>query len=91
MLNSIQKHASSIQRYVHISSIAAIQSLDKLDKENNDDYVFSEKDWNTWSTVESDPYGYAKTKAEQLVWEHKDSMDIVVLNPAISLMTCLGA
>ena len=86
VVKAIQNNLDSIQRYVHLSSIAAIQSLEKTD-----DHVFTEADWNTWSTPESDPYGYGKTKAEQLVWEQlgdKESIETIVLNPVISLGPC---
>ena len=58
---SVAKHCKTIKRLVHTSSIAAIQQYDK-----GEDYVFSEKDVNSWSSIENgDYYGLAKTEAEK--------------------------
>lgn len=80
VLRSINK-AKSVRRYIHTSSAITIQSFDKPE-----DHIFTEHDWNTWSTIENgDAYGYAKTTAEKLVWE-KDVLcnaDLVVLNPMV--------
>ena len=43
---------------VYISSVAAVQSAYGRD----DAHVFTEDDWNGWSTLQSDAYGYAKTQ-----------------------------
>jgi len=96
VLSSFQKHSSSsstmihsTNRFVTISSVAAVMSYDQPV-----DHVFNEDDWNTWSTVEKgDAYGYAKTKAERAVWDafsSSSSMDatstiVVSLNPSVVL------
>lgn len=95
VLASAKKHAGTIRRFVHLSSCAAVQNLDKPK-----DHVFTEVDWNTWSTAENgDPYGYAKTRAERLVWDafggigsggdrsssSSSEIDAAVLNPVVVL------
>lgn len=82
VLASIRK-AGSVRRFVHTSSCIAIQSMDKPDG-----YVFTEEDWNEWSTVENgDAYGYAKANAEKLVWKSGavEDCDVVVINPGVTL------
>lgn len=64
-------------KFVHTSSIAAIQTYDKPET-----YVFSEDDWNDWSRAETDAYGYAKTKAERAVADF-GLKSYVALNPSI--------
>jgi nucleoside-diphosphate-sugar epimerase len=55
VISSVKKNA--VERFVMVSSVAAIISLNKPTE-----YVFKETDWNEWSNVENgDPYGYAKT------------------------------
>lgn len=84
---SIKKHSKTIQRFVNMSSLAAILSNNKPTG-----YKFTEDDWNTYSTVENgDAYGYAKAKAEQSIWDDKElcsMVDVIVsLNPSIILGT----
>lgn len=49
-------------------------------------YVYTEKDWNTQSSLMNNPYFYSKRLAEQAAWrlweEHKDKLDLVVVNPS---------
>ena len=72
----------TIKRFVHTSSIAAIQSYDKPSS-----HIFSELDWNDWSTLQNgDAYGKAKTEAERLVHKHfkdDDGRTAVALNPGV--------
>jgi len=74
---------------VFTSSLAAIRSFSQ-----DDDYVFRDSDWNSWSTVEKgDPYGYAKTEAEKLVhkWasDHRGSgVAAVSVNPGVVFGPC---
>ena len=80
VLESIRK-AGTVRKFVHTSSCIAIQSMDKPD-----DYVFTEEDWNEWSSIaRGDAYGFAKTSAEKLVWKPGavENCDIVVINPAV--------
>mmetsp|Transcript_111610 Transcript_111610/g.193720 ORF Transcript_111610/g.193720 Transcript_111610/m.193720 type:complete len:368 (-) Transcript_111610:430-1533(-) len=87
VLQSLDK-STTVKRVVHTSSIAAVQSVDQPDET-----VFTEKDWNTWSTIENgDPYGYAKAQAERLVHDHVAQgtpYDFAVVLPGISLGPCL--
>ena len=68
------------------SSCIAVQMYDRPL-----DYVFTEDDWNTWSTVENgDAYGYAKTHSEKLVWACVNNpdgcaFDAVSINPGVVL------
>ena len=74
------------RRFVVTSSCIAVQIHDKPLE-----HVFTEDDWNTWSTVENgDAYGYAKTQAEKLVWACVNNpegclFDAVSINPGIVL------
>ncbi|MEI6846787.1 MAG: SDR family oxidoreductase [Chlorobiaceae bacterium] len=71
--------SGGIKRVVYTSSIAAITD------EPDNSKVFSEKDWNTMSSLERNPYHYSKTLAEQAAWEFimkkKPAFDLVVINP----------
>lgn len=78
--------AGSVRRFVITSSCIAVQMYDKAPE-----YVFTEEDWNSWSSVErGDAYGYAKTQSEKLVWECVNSadgcaFDAVSINPGVVL------
>lgn len=79
-----------VKRFVVLSSVAAVHSV--LGKPN--DYVFTEKDWNEWSKLDTDAYGYAKTRQERAVWdfvaETRPSFDAVAVNPTVVLGPCLA-
>jgi len=64
---------------VFTSSIAAITDEPESSK------VFTEKDWNTMSSLERHPYQYSKTLAERAAWDFimqkKPPFDLVVINP----------
>ena len=81
VLSSVDK-APTVKRFVQTSSVAAIQRYDKPL-----DYVFTETDFNDWSTVErGDAYGVAKTTAERLVVSHFEQTPdrfCVALNPGV--------
>ena len=74
----------SIKHYAHTSSCAAIQTFDVPES-----HLFTEKDWNNWSTLErGDAYGVAKTQAEKVVWEHfrdGDTRTAACLNPNVNI------
>lgn len=85
VIASVKKHSRTIKRFVNISSVAAIQSMDAPM-----DHVFVDTDWNTYATVENGyAYGYAKTEAERAIWddaELKSMMEVIVsLNPTVVL------
>lgn len=73
--------ADGIKRVVITSSTAAVTD------EPVDGYVFSEKDWNTKSTLERNPYYMSKARAEKVGWDFveskKPAWDLVVVNPAM--------
>ena len=81
VLSSVDK-SKSVKRFVQTSSVAAIQ---KYNVPPN--HVFSEEDWNDWSSVEKgDAYGVAKTRAERLVHDHfkgSSSRFSISLNPGV--------
>jgi len=88
VLKSIQR-SGSVRRLVYISSVAAVQSPYGLEES----HVFGEADWNSWSTLERDAYGFAKTSAERWLTDEleKDaSCDLISLCPAIVLGPCLA-
>lgn len=84
VIGSVKKNSSSIERFVNISSCAAVSAYDK-----ESGHVFKDDDWNTYSTVENgDAYGYAKTQAEKAVWDDKELQScttVVSLNPTVVL------
>ncbi len=74
---------SSVKRVVVTSSCAAIYT-DATDLEDTPTGVFTEKIWNTTSSLDYQPYSYSKTLAEQEAWklvEEQDRWDLVVVNP----------
>jgi len=88
VLDSITK-AGTVKRIVHTSSIAAIINADQLEAQ------FDESVENSWSKVDNgDPYGYAKLKAEQMVFRYaderrNDGVVAVSINPGVVLGPCL--
>eukprot|EP01116_Phalansterium_solitarium_P018627 TRINITY_DN5002_c0_g1_i1.p1 TRINITY_DN5002_c0_g1~~TRINITY_DN5002_c0_g1_i1.p1 ORF type:complete len:319 (+),score=126.26 TRINITY_DN5002_c0_g1_i1:116-1072(+) len=80
VLRSADK-SPSVKRVVLTSSAAAVHHSVP------DGYVFSEKDWNISSTLETDAYSLSKTLAEKAAWDHVKGKhyDLVTTNPAIVL------
>lgn len=80
--------AGIVRRIVLTSSVAAI--TDEADSTK----VFTERDWNTRSSLQRHPYQYSKTLAERAAWEfverEKPSFDLVVINPAMVTGPSLG-
>ncbi len=73
----------TVSRVVLTSSIAAIYG-DAVDKFKTRNGVFTEKDWNTSSSLTHQPYSYSKTLAEREAWkiaENQDRWDLAVINP----------
>lgn len=77
-----------VKRVIITSSIAAI--TDEPDSMK----VFTEKDWNTMSSLERNPYHYSKTLAERAAWDFimrkKPGFDLVVINPFMVVGPSLG-
>lgn len=90
VLSSLRK-ATSVKRYVHTSSIAAVMRMNEANGN-----VFDESDFNTYSSVANgDAYGYAKYESEMRVWQfmreesiRARQLDFVVLNPAFVFGEC---
>ena len=78
VLDSCMK-SGSVRRLIFTSSIAAITD------EPDSSKVFTEKDWNTMSSLDRNPYHYSKTLAERDAWDFimrkRPSFDLVVINP----------
>lgn len=85
VLSSADK-AGTVKRFVQTSSVIAT-----LSHTSDPSTTFSEKDWNTASTVENgDAYGFGKTLAEREAHEHKgNGYDVVALNPGVMLGPCM--
>jgi dihydroflavonol-4-reductase len=70
---------AQVARVVLTSSMAAITD------EPESDRVLTEDDWNTKSSLERNPYYYAKTLGERAAWdfvrERRPSFDLVAINP----------
>ena len=77
----------SVERVVLTSTVGAIFG-DYVDVREMDDETLSEKYFNTTSTLENNPYHYAKTQAELLAWERANAQDrwsMVTINPGLIL------
>jgi len=80
------KRSGTVKRVVITSSVAAVYSNPD---DNGVDYVFSEKDWNTKSTLIGEPYPFSKVMAEKAAWawiekdENKGKFDIVTILPSL--------
>ncbi len=80
--------SGSVKRVIFTSSIAAITDEPESTK------VFTEKDWNTMSSLERNPYHYSKTLAELAAWDFimkkKQPFDLVVINPFMVIGPSIG-
>ncbi|WP_282699980.1 NAD-dependent epimerase/dehydratase family protein [Streptomyces sp. CC219B] len=77
----------SVERLVFTSTVGAIFG-DYADVHAMEGQVLSEKYVNTTSTVENNPYHYAKTLAERTAWEAEAAQDrwrMVSVNPGLVL------
>lgn len=79
----------SVKRVVLTSSVAAIYG-DNRDIKKTKTGVFDERNWNTSSREDHQPYQYSKTVAEHAAWDmHKaqpnpdKGWDLVIINPAL--------
>jgi len=72
----------SIKRVVITSSGGAI-----LHFPVDPGYMFTDKDWNRWSSLTNNPYFYSKRLAEEAGWDlwnaNKDKFDFAVVNPLL--------
>ncbi|MEU6254216.1 NAD-dependent epimerase/dehydratase family protein [Streptomyces sp. NPDC047043] len=77
----------TVRRLVFTSTVGAVFG-DYVDVLAMEGQVLSEDYFNTTSTVENNPYHYAKTVAEQAAWEAERSQDrwhMVSVNPGLVL------
>lgn len=75
----------AVKRVVLTSSCAAIYG-DNADLKATPNGIFTEKIWNTSSSLEHGAYSYSKTVAEKEAWEinkKQDIWDLVVINPTL--------
>ncbi|NUO41083.1 MAG: NAD-dependent epimerase/dehydratase family protein [Streptomyces sp.] len=87
VIGSIER-TPTVRRLVFTSTVGAIfgDYIDVLEKMK--DQVLTEEYVNTTSTVENNPYHYAKTVAEQAAWAAAKAQDrwrMVALNPGLIL------
>lgn len=81
------RKAGTVRRVAHTSSVAAVMRVGDARR----GHTFGAADWNTESTLERDPYGFAKAAAERRAWElvralpEDERFGLVVLNPAVVL------
>lgn len=76
---------ASVERVVLTSSVVAMYG-DNKDIQNMPNQTLTEKEWNTTSSLDHNPYYYSKTVAEKEAWAiHKtqERWDLVVINPAL--------
>jgi nucleoside-diphosphate-sugar epimerase len=79
--------ADSVRRVVLTSTVGAIFG-DYIDVLAMDGQRLSERYFNTTSTLENNPYHYAKTRAEQEAWrlaQAQDRWSMVAINPGLVL------
>ncbi|WP_330268568.1 NAD-dependent epimerase/dehydratase family protein [Streptomyces griseorubiginosus] len=77
----------SVERLVFTSTVGAIFG-DYADVRDMEGQILSERYFNTSSTVENNPYHYAKTVAERAGWDAEAAQDrwrMVSLNPGLIL------
>ncbi|NEB00847.1 NAD-dependent epimerase/dehydratase family protein [Streptomyces sp. SID13726] len=77
----------SVERLVFTSTVGAIFG-DYADVREMDGQVLSERYFNTSSTVENNPYHYAKTVAERAAWDAEAGQErwrMVAVNPGLIL------
>lgn len=77
------KRNPAVQRVVLTSSVVAIYG-DNADITFTPGQVFTEKEWNTTSSAEHQPYPYSKTIAEKEAWaiaNEQNQWDLLTINP----------
>lgn len=77
----------TVDRLVFTSTVGAIFG-DYIDVMSMPDRILTERYFNTTSTVENNPYHYAKTAAERQAWEAEQAQDrwrMVAINPGLVL------
>jgi nucleoside-diphosphate-sugar epimerase len=78
---------SSVRRVILTSSCAAIYG-DNADSQHVPNGIFTERNWNTTSSLENKPYSFSKTEAEKEAWAIRSNQSrwvLAVLNPSLVL------
>ncbi len=91
VIASIERNPS-VERLVLTSTVGAIFG-DYVDVLEMKDHTLSEQYFNTTSTLENNPYHYAKTVAELEAWDlskKQDRWSMVTINPGLVLGPSLG-
>lgn len=79
--------STSVRRLVLTSTVGAVFG-DYADVLEVPDRMLRDDQWNTSSTIENNPYHYAKTVAERYAWNAvagQDRWDLVTINPGLIL------
>lgn len=81
VLESVVRNRSTVKRTVVTSTVAAV--LDFLRPPKPED-ARDEDDWNTESTIDTEPYSVSKTLAEREAWKiaKEHNLDLVTINPS---------
>eukprot|EP01084_Bolivina_argentea_P308650 533762_1 len=83
VLNSCLKYKSKLKRVVLTSSLYAVYGIPKKG------HVYNESDWNNEFTLQTQPYAYSKTVAEQESWKWMNkyknniSFDLITILPGL--------
>ena len=78
-------NVDSVKRVVVTSSIVAIYG-DNTDRVDSATGKFTEKDWNSTSSLNHSPYAYSKLLAEKEAWkiaEEQQRWDLITINPSL--------
>lgn len=90
VLNSVNK-SKTVKRVVLTSSIAAIATPLERKPHNA---PFNEEDWNTYATLETEPYPLSKKVAEQRAWEMEKAQSVwkmVTIHPGLVMGPVLSS
>lgn len=77
----------SVKRVILTASVVSIYG-DAEDIKNTSNGIFTDKDWNTTSSLTHQPYSYSKTVAEKEAWKmvnEQNRWDLVTIHPAFVL------
>jgi nucleoside-diphosphate-sugar epimerase len=76
--------SGTVAKVILTSSVAAIHG-DNIDMKNQNLSIFTEKQFNTSSSLTHQPYSFSKVEAEKRAWEiakKQSSWELVVINPS---------
>lgn len=84
--------AAGVKNIVLTASVASI--TDSKNFVPPEGYVFTEEDWNTFSTIENNPYPLSKTLAEKAAWDMvkaADGVSMKTIHPGLVIGPVLSA